>query len=399
MAGLTQLLRYERVSNRRSLLMRRSGGEQLAELCVGIILVAALFLQLAKIAFGPQPARLPAAQLLILVLAIAWAIAPSTVLASIPARALALYPFTSLQKAWYRVCSYLQNGQVLAIFLASILAMIALVRVPHPLIALAQAAALLAFAAAAGLGLAIALSTLQNRADCVKLTATVPNPRRYPLFGMNIRYFARTLDPYLALLLSIAAGISEYLGSWITPAKFILPLLLLAVLYIPAVLNPFGLEKPAERSRYRLLPAPYWKLLRQKHLALASLFFASTLPLDFALVCRMTLPELCLSALQIGTVLLCWLLTGLSLMRLPSSRQIKLAFGTISGSNMTVMLAFHAAVLMAVVPLSEALIFRCVRPAIAFPVELGVLMALAATYALLIRRQRWPVERLQSIQK
>ena len=175
-----------------------------------------------------------------------------------------------------------------------------------------------------------------------------------------------------------------------TPAKALLPLLLIATLQIPAVLNPFGLERRSEMDRYRLFPAPYWKLLMQKHLALAALFHASAVPLAAALACRMSLPEICATAIQFCLVLMSLLLMGTILMRTPSARWIRISFGSISGSNMPLTLVVEAVLLLALVPVAGAIAIRGTAPITACFIALGILTGVIAAYVLLIRRQLWP---------
>lgn len=392
MARLKRLLYYARVSNRRSMAIRYSGEEKLLELCVGVAAAIVLFRQLRMILTGPLPARISAAHLLLLVLAFAWAVVPSSVNPQISLRALALYPLTSFQKAVYCVLSYVQDWRIVVILGASLLTVFALVGVPQPLIAITRATALLAIAASLGLGIAIALSTLQYGLRSHKLSPTDPKKRRYPLLAENVRYYARTMDPYLAFLFSALAGLTEYLGSWITPAKVTIPLLILATLQLVAVLNPFGLEKPSEMERYRLLPAPYWKLLVQKHIALTAFFLASAFPLVATLAFRMSWPELCACGVQLSLVLMSWLLTGLILMRTASARHLRMSIGTISGGNLSMLFAVLAAALLTVLPAAETLAVRGASPSTVIFVGSGLLPVLVAAYYLLVRRQRWPVE-------
>lgn len=393
MVGLKGLLFYARLSDRRRWAVKRTGTEAVLELCLGGAAAFAFFRQLDRIAMGPLPMRLPAARALILVLAVAWFFAPATASPSISPRSLAVYPLASFQKIAYRILSYLQQWQVLAILGASVLSVVALTRVPQPVFAIALASALLTVAALTGLGTAIALAGISS-----VIRSSQPNRRalkthRLPLFRQGIRYYARILDPYLALLASILAGLTEYFGAWMTPLKATIPLLLIALLQMPAVLNPFGLENLTEMERHLLLPQPYWKLLLQKHLALAVFFLLSALPLCAALGYRMSLQNLCVEGVQLCIVLMSWLLAGMLLMRTRAARRVHMSFGSISGSNMPALLAVTAALLLAVVPMSESFAIRGTNPATGFLEALGVLSVLIAAYSFLVRQQRWRTDK------
>jgi hypothetical protein len=390
MARLRPLLGYARLAGRRERARGRSGGDLLLELCLGAVVAVVLLRKIASIVAGPVAQRDSAAHLLILVLASLWMAVPFSLTPSIPLRALAVYPLTGRQRAAYRILSYVQNGQILFLLFASLLALLSLVRLPQPGNALVRGAAVLTLAAISGLVLAHALSALLNRTRSTRLTAAVPPPRPLPLLRKNLRFFTRILDPYLALLFSIAAAGTEYFGAWMTPAKVLLPLLPIAIFLTPAVLNPFGLETPAELNRYRLFPQPYWKLLFQKHLALGALFLACALPVLATCALRMSLLDACANAAQALLVLVCWLLTGLILMRTRAARHLRMAFGTISGSDMSPVLLAVAVLLLAAVPVVEALAVRGAPPVDALIAVMACVFALVGAYVGLLKRQKWP---------
>jgi hypothetical protein len=184
-----------------------------------------------------------------------------------------------------------------------------------------------------------------------------------------------------------------------TPAKATVPILLLAFLQLPAVLNPFGLESSAELDRYRLLPVPFWKLLLNKHIALALLFSLSAAPIAAALVYRMPWADSCMTALQFFLVLLSWLATGSLLMGTRVARQILMAYGTVSGNGMSMLLAATAACLVAAVPVGGAVVMRTITMRKMGPVAedstaLALLSLLTVVYVLILRKQDWPAGEL-----
>jgi hypothetical protein len=364
---------------------------------VGALAATLFFRQLWIVLSAPLEQRVTAAYLLLLVLVLAWIAAPLSMQPSFHARFLSLYPVTRAQKAAFAVLCRLQNLPTLVLLAASLLTLLSLFGMSHPLLAVAQAAVLLTLAAIAGLVLSLALSALLQRGrirqqGCprVRRVAVIAClSRRLPLLAKDLRSFARTLDPSLALFCMAGVAITEYLGAWMTPLKTTLPLLLTATLLLSLVLNPFGLESQPERSRYRLLPAPFWKLLLQKHCALATVFLAASIPLAISISVRMSLPEICASAVQFGLVLMSWLLTGLILMRLPSSQRLRIAFGSLSGSNMPVSLAIQSLFWLSVEPVAQVFAIRAAGPLFAPFVPPVFLMFLVAVYVVLIRQQRW----------
>jgi hypothetical protein len=76
MAWLRPLLHYARLSQRRSLSLKRSGMAKAMELCIAVLLLFAYYRQLKLILTGPPSSRLPAAEFVILVLAMLWLLLP-----------------------------------------------------------------------------------------------------------------------------------------------------------------------------------------------------------------------------------------------------------------------------------------------------------------------------------
>lgn len=200
------------------------------------------------------------------------------------------------------------------------------------------------------------------------------------------------MDFYVALIISLCAGLSEFLGKWMSPVKAIVPLLLIALPQMPAFLNPFGLETRSELDRLLLAPRRYWVLLRTKHVALVTLFLLSTLPLSLALIYRMPFIQLSITMIEICTIGLSCLIVGLSLMHQPRARQIRIrmAGSLISGSNMSTLFWLEVVVLVATIPVCEGWAVRYIgysRPCLILS---AVFFPLGAVYLWQLRKQDWP---------
>lgn len=357
MARVRALLAHARTSDRRVSETTRSGTEKLFEVCLAAGASYALLQQLKAIATGPPDLRMKAGHLVVLVLCLLWALVPLSIQPTMPVQSLRLYPLTTTQEFTFHVLSFLQNRRLLALSAVSFAVIITLFRVPNPLLHFAGASAALIISMLFGLVLATFLRRSASGSSFPLLSRRILNSKAFPLARKEFRYFSRTLDPYVALLIALAAGYSEYLGAWMTPAKAMLPMLVFAVMYLPLVLNPFGLDAPHERDRYSLLPISPCKILLLKHIVLAFLFLASLIPLAGSLFYRMSLQEGSITALLILVVLLNWLYTGLILMRLPAARTVRITFGMLSGDGMSLLLTLQATALLLALPITLGILF------------------------------------------
>jgi hypothetical protein len=84
--------------------------------------------QIKRIMFGPVALRLQSAEYLILALAALWFLGPLSVRPSIPTTSLQVYPITDRQRLFYRVLSHGQNIQTVLMLIASLLGILALLR-------------------------------------------------------------------------------------------------------------------------------------------------------------------------------------------------------------------------------------------------------------------------------
>lgn len=357
MARVRALLALSRRSDRRVSETTRSGTEKLFEIGIAAGASFALLQQLRAIAVGPLDHRVKAGHLVALVLCALWAVIPLSIRPTIPVQALSLYPLTTAQQLLFHVLSYLQNRRLLALLAASFAVLVTIARVPEPIFHMAQATAALAISSLLGLALATLLRSFAHGNSSSGLSRRTQTSWPLPLLRKEFRYFSRTLDLWVALVISLAAGYSEYLAAWMTPAKASLPLLLLALMQLPLVLNPYGLDAPYERERYQLLPIPARRILFLKHVALATLFLAASIPLAGSLFYRMPLKESSIAVWLFLVVLLSWLCTGILLMRLPAARTVRMAFGTLSGDGMSIVLSLQAAALLLSLPILLGILF------------------------------------------
>ncbi len=355
MARLRAMLALSRLSDRRWSATERSGEEKADAALFGAACAFAIFKQLHLLVFGPLVARLPAERLLVLCLCFAWIVVPLAVRPSIPVSSLGLFPLTRQQRVLYAAVSYLQNVRLFAVLGASLLIVAAEFWLPSPFLHATKAVVSFMLSAIAGLSLSVGLTLVQNRGRAF-ISRRALASHAFPMVRKELAYFRRTLDPYLALLLSLVAGYSEYLSAWVTPLRLLLPLLLIAVIQSSAVLNPFGLDTAQERERYKLLPISYRRVILQKHTALAVLSLGTTAPLIAALAWRMPFHQFVAAMLASLLVLVSWCCSGLLLMHTPSAHRVRMAFGTLSGDGMSIALAFGCAFLVCFVPVLAALI-------------------------------------------
>jgi hypothetical protein len=374
MARLSSVLALARLSDRRWSSTMRSGGERSVEALFGAGCAFAIWHQLKLVVYGRTTERFAAERLLLLCVCVAWIIVPLSVRPSIPLSSLASYPLSSRQRVSYLIASYLQKPRMLAVFGVSLLTVVAELWLPLPVRHISQAIVSFLLSATVGLGFGMAAERIQKRGHSAPNRGK-PTSRPFPFVRKELAYFSRTLDPYLALLLSVVAGYSEYLGVWLTPLRLLLPLLLIALIQSSAILNPFALDSALERERYQLLPVSYRHIVVQKHAALAVVLASTTAPLVAALFYRMPVSQLLPSLLMIALVFISWFDAGLLLMQTQSAQRVRMAFGSLSGEGMSLALALFCGVLVCTVPVLTAVVM------VRFPHE--EVPALSAALALL----------------
>lgn len=383
MARLSDLLRYARRSDRRRVSTTRSGSFESFTMLVGAGAALGFVRQLKRIMFGPVALRLQSAEYLILALAALWLLGPLRVRPSIPATSLQVYPITDRQRLFYRVLSHAQNMQTVLMLIASLLSILALLRLPESQLRMAQAAACFIVAALAGVALRsgfMKLTTIQSKPPRTREQRALQFPA-HPLFRKEISYFARTLDPYVGLILSIGFSYSELLASWLTPAKAVVGLLLVAAVQLPAIVNPFALDNAAEMDRYRLMPLPAWKISVHKHVALTTILLFTMSPLLVAALLRMTLMQDLATLVELSIILVSWLCSGVMLMGLDESRNIRMSFGSLSGTGFSFGLFGLAILILVSAPLASALLLRGGISSLAVILCAGLLAVLGGVYS------------------
>ena len=339
--------------------------------------------QLKRIMFGPVALRLQSAEYLILALAALWLLGPLSVRPSIPATSLQVYPITDRQRLFYRVLSHAQNMQTVLMLIASLLSILVLLRLPESQLRMAQSAACFIVAALAGVALRsgfMKLTTIQSKPPRTREQRALQFPA-HPLFRKEISYFARTLDPYVGLILSIGFSYSELLASWLTPAKAVVPLLLVAAVQLPAIVNPFALDNAAEMDRYRLMPLPAWKISVHKHVALTTILLFTMSPLLVAALLRMTLMQDLATLVELSIILVSWLCSGVMLMGLDESRNIRMSFGSLSGTGFSFGLFGLAILILVSAPMASALLLRGGTSSLAVILSAGLLAVLGGVYS------------------
>lgn len=383
MARLSDLLRYARRSDRRRVSTTRSGSFESFTMLVGAGAALGFVRQLKRIMFGPVALRLQSAEYLILALAALWLLGPLSVRPSIPATSLQVYPITDRQRLFYRVLSHAQNMQTVLMLIASLLSILVLLRLPESQLRMAQSAACFIVAALAGVALRsgfMKLTTIQSKPPRTREQRALQFPA-HPLFRKEISYFARTLDPYVGLILSIGFSYSELLASWLTPAKAVVPLLLVAAVQLPAIVNPFALDNAAEMDRYRLMPLPAWKISVHKHVALTTILLFTMSPLLVAALLRMTLMQDLATLVELSIILVSWLCSGVMLMGLDESRNIRMSFGSLSGTGFSFGLFGLAILILVSAPMASALLLRGGTSSLAVILSAGLLAVLGGVYS------------------
>jgi hypothetical protein len=185
----------------------------------------------------------------------------------------------------------------------------------------------------------------------------------------------------VGLILSIGFSYSELLASWLTPAKAVVPLLLVAAVQLPAIVNPFALDNAAEMDRYRLMPLPAWKISVHKHVALTTILLFTMSPLLVAALLRMTLMQDLATLVELSIILVSWLCSGVMLMGLDESRNIRMSFGSLSGTGFSFGLFGLAILILVSAPMASALLLRGGTSSLAVILSAGLLAVLGRVYS------------------
>jgi hypothetical protein len=387
MARLRPLLHYALLSNRRAYAQRRSALAKGVDLCIAALCAYFFCRQIQLIVTAAAPASLAAAEVLCLALSALWLLLPLSLNPILPASLLATYPLSRRQLVLYRLLTHWLDWKAVALLTASAVSVVAVAITTHGLLHGIQAACLFLAAGLSGSLLAEAASCLQS---CdLPFAMHRRTLRGNPLLHKELAYYARTLDPYAALLVALAAAYTELLTPWMTPSKALVPLQLIALLQLPAVLHPFALDSPAEQDRYRSLPIRFARIVANKHQALAALFLLSVSPLLAALFWQLPWLQSIAVGSEAALVLISLLLTGLILMRLPSARKIQMRIGGFAGQGLTLDLFFQAAVLSALFPLAVLFLAQGRSPLLHALLPLGFCLISTRLYLWLLDRQHW----------
>jgi hypothetical protein len=301
---------------------------------------------------------------------------------------LTLLPLSPSERRLFALLARILTPRLLWLVAATVATLAAGLALPRPMRSLAEAASLLFAAALLGLAWALAAPGLAGRVPSARSRTGLPKPHPFPLFRKEFLAFARLLEPWLVLLLALAAALTEWLGGWMSPARAFLPFWLFAVFLLPGFLHPFGLESGPERERYRLLPLPWPELVARKHGALALIFLLSTLPLPAVLALRLSFVAFAETLMVYGLTLGGCLLAGALWHNQPAARRIHLAPGALSGSNMPLDLALEAALLTAAAPVLFLAAVHNLAPTAVLPLGCALLALVVLLYRRLLRRCR-----------
>jgi hypothetical protein len=188
----------------------------------------------------------------------------------IPPARLALWPLSRSQRLGLRLAS-------LALSPVVWIGVLILLKTKRPGLALAFCALALGMQGALALGRYMA-----KRDPHWDLLGDIPQfPGRLGgLVRKNLRETLSLLDPYAALLLSLAGGAYRIFGTHPDPAAFTIMGLLVALAMSTCAQSLFGLDGDGGVTRYRLMPVRGWEILVAKDLAFLAILFVLLLPLE-----------------------------------------------------------------------------------------------------------------------
>ncbi|MGI8745395.1 MAG: hypothetical protein ACR2NN_23040 [Bryobacteraceae bacterium] len=191
-------------------------------------------------------------------------------LAIIPAVRLAAWPLTNRQRFALRVTS---------LGLSPVLWITVFIMVKTASVAVA----------AAFLTIAIGLQLVMVVSGGIARRDPRWNPFRYiplipgrlgGLIRNNIREMLSLLDPYVAVLVSLAGALYRWLSAHPDPAAFPIMALLVALALSTYAQSLFGLDFGSGMTRYRLLPLRGWEILLAKDIVFLGILIVLILPLS-----------------------------------------------------------------------------------------------------------------------
>ena len=191
-------------------------------------------------------------------------------LGRIPPARLALWPLSRWQRLGLRLAS-------LALSPVVWIGVLILLKTKRPGLALAFCGLALAIQGALALGRYMA-----KRDPHWNLLGDIPQfPGRLGgLVRKDLRQTLSLLDPYAALLLSLAGGAYRIFGAHPDPAAFTIMGLLVALAMSTCTQSLFGLDGDGGVTRYRLMPMRGWEILVAKDVAFLAILCVLLLPLD-----------------------------------------------------------------------------------------------------------------------
>lgn len=183
---------------------------------------------------------------------------------NIPPDRLQLWPLSRRNRALLRMASFWFSP-------AAWIALVLLVRASTPWFALEFLVVVLLFYAATTL-----FSSIPSRAPAFNLLRYMPGSG---LVRKNLRELLSLLDPYIGLVLSIAATAYRIFSAQVEPDALLMVSLLIVLALSTHALTLFGLDTASGFTRYRLLPLRGWQILAAKDTAFFTVLLVLVLPL------------------------------------------------------------------------------------------------------------------------
>jgi hypothetical protein len=190
-------------------------------------------------------------------------------LKKIPPERLDLWPLSPAQRICLRVASvFFSPVAWITVFL--------LLKTAHPVLGLQFLlfAVLIQFLSLSGAWLARRVPRGNPLRDLPRLPGTLGG-----LVRKDLRQLLSSLDPYVALLLSLSACAWRIARPDADPQAFPILALVIALTLSTYAQCLFGLDLPSGLVRYRILPLRGWQILLAKDIALLMVLFVLVLPL------------------------------------------------------------------------------------------------------------------------
>lgn len=386
MAGLSSLLKYGLLDRRRASRVEKSGGTRLLEICIAAGLAFGFAKQIWTILTGSPERQLSAETTATCVLSLLLLLIPMNLRTAFSAEVLLVFPISKPQRLFIGVIAQILDWRMITLLVASAITILSLARTPKPISQVLGVSALLLASCIAGIGFAIGADFLRKRIRIKGRASRPPQTSRYPLLRKELGYLLRTLNPYISFLVGVAVACTEIAGRWITPGKAVISLLLIAMLQLPPLLNPFALDSESEIDRYRIMPKAQGNIVAGKHLANVLLLALCFMPLLFVIALHQSWIDTVRTLTEAALVELGGLFAAMLFMGTALARQIRMEFWKTSGESMSPALFLLASASTASVVLIPWLIhFEFRSSAVSLGTSVGTALVLLLIYSKWLR--------------